>query len=133
MVSPRYASASLLIFWRMNADICWGVYSLPSAVTFSDEPIFLFTFLIVPLGFVTACLLAGSPTRSCPSCVNATYDGKDLPPTDVPSALGITAGLPPSITEAAELLVPRSIPIILDIFTHLLLIYLLFSLSSWSL
>ena len=56
----------------MNAEICWGVYSLPRAVTFSLDPIFLFTFLMVPSGLVTACLLAGSPTRSCPSLVNAT-------------------------------------------------------------
>ena len=72
MVSPTKASASFLIFIRMYAEICCGVYSFPSAVTFSLEPIFLLTFLMVPSGLVTACLLAGSPTRSCPSLVNAT-------------------------------------------------------------
>jgi hypothetical protein len=71
--------------------------------------------LIVPSGFVTACLLAGSPTRSCPSFVNATYDGKALPPKDVPSAEGIKVVFPPSITAAAEFEVPKSIPIILAI------------------
>ena len=71
-VSPMYASASFLIFCSMNAEICWGVYSFPRAVTFSLDPIFLFTFLMVPSGLVTACLLAGSPTSSCPSLVNAT-------------------------------------------------------------
>ena len=56
----------------MKAEICWGVYSFPRAVTFSLDPIFLLTFLMVPSGFVTACLLAGSPTRSWPSVVKAT-------------------------------------------------------------
>jgi hypothetical protein len=36
-----------------------------------------------------------------------------LPPTDVPSALGIMVGRPAMTAAAAELLVPRSIPIIL--------------------
>src|SRR5579883_2372759 len=68
---------------------------------------------MVPSGFDTACLLAGSPTSNCPSFVKATYDGNALPPTLVPSAEGIMVGLPPIITAAAELLVLKSIPIIL--------------------
>ncbi len=44
--------------------------------------------------------------------VNATYDGNALPPSVVPSAEGIIVGLPPIIAAAAELLVPKSIPII---------------------
>jgi hypothetical protein len=38
--SPRYASASCLIFCKMYADICWGVYSLPKARNLWSEPIF---------------------------------------------------------------------------------------------
>ena len=30
--SPTNASASFLIFWRMNADICWGLYALSRMV-----------------------------------------------------------------------------------------------------
>ena len=56
--------------------------------------------------------LAGSPTKSCPSFVNATTDGNAFPPIEVPSAAGIKVGFPPITTAAAELLVPRSIPII---------------------
>ena len=70
---------------------------------------------IVPSGFVTACLLAGSPTKSSPSFEKATTEGNALPPTVTPSAAGIIVGFPPIITDAAELLVPKSIPIILDI------------------
>jgi len=40
--------------------------------------------------------------------VNATTDGVVRPP----SAFGITVGSPPSITAIAELVVPRSIPIV---------------------
>jgi hypothetical protein len=64
-------------------------------------------------GFDTACLRAGSPTKRCPSFVNATTDGNALPPKLVPSALGMIVGRPWSNTAAAELLVPKSIPIIL--------------------
>jgi len=63
-----------------------------------------------------ACRLAGSPTSLWPSLVKATYDGKALPPpTVVPSAEGIITGLPPSMCAAAELEVPKSIPITLAI------------------
>ena len=74
--------------------------------------------IIVLFGFVTACLLAGSPTKSSPSLLNATTDGNALPPTVAPSAAGIIVGFPPITTAAAELLVPKSIPIILVIFYH---------------
>ena len=69
-------------------------------------------------GLVTDCLRAGSPTKRSPSLVNATTDGNALPPTVAPSAAGIMVGLPPITTAAAELLVPKSIPIILAIFYH---------------
>jgi hypothetical protein len=62
-----------------------------------------------------ACLLAGSPTSRWPSFVKATIDGNAFPPTLVPSALGMISGLSWSMTAAAELLVPRSIPNILPI------------------
>ena len=68
---------------------------------------------------VTACLLAGSPTKSSPVLVNATTEGNALPPTVAPSAAGIMVGFPPITTAAAELLVPKSIPIILAILFHL--------------
>ena len=68
-------------------------------------------------GLLTACLRASSPTNSSPFFVKATTDGKAFPPpTVVPSALGIIVGFPPINAAAAELLVPKSIPIILDIF-----------------
>ena len=70
---------------------------------------------IVLSGFVTACLLAGSPTKRSPSFEKATTEGNALPPTVTPSAAGIIVGFPPIITDAAELLVPKSIPIILVI------------------
>ncbi len=66
---------------------------------------------IVFLGFVTACRLAGVPTRRCPSLVKATTDGVVRPP----SALGMTVGSPPSITAMHEFVVPRSMPITLAI------------------
>ena len=57
--------------------------------------------------------MKGSPTSIAPSLVKATTEGKAFPPIVVPSALGIITDRPPIITAAAELLVPRSIPIIL--------------------
>ena len=48
----------------------------------------------------------------------ATIEGNALPATVVPSAAGIRVGLPPCITAAAELLVPRSIPIIFSVIFH---------------
>src|SRR5881397_581659 len=63
---------------------------------------------IVFCEFVTCWRFAGAPTRRWPSPVNATTDGVVRPP----SAFGITAGSPPSITATQELVVPRSIPMI---------------------
>ena len=116
--SPTNASASFFIFWRINAETCWGLYSLSKTLKVSSEPIFLLAATIVLSGLVTDCLLAGSPTKSSPSLLNATTDGNALPPTVAPSAAGIIVGLPPITTAAAELLVPKSIPIILVIFIH---------------
>jgi len=66
---------------------------------------------IVFCGFVTCCRFAGAPTSLWPSLVNATTDGVVRPP----SAFGMTVGSPPSITAIAELVVPRSIPIVFAI------------------
>src|ERR1700675_4280685 len=51
--------------------------------------------------------LAGWPTRTWPSSVEATIDGVVRPP----SAFSITLALFPSITATQELVVPRSMPI----------------------
>src|SRR5690606_25827784 len=61
-------------------------------------------------GLVTAWRLATWPINRSPSLVNATTDGVVRPP----SALGITTGSPPSITDTTELVVPRSIPMIFE-------------------
>src|SRR2546422_5811680 len=71
-------------------------------------------------GFRTAWRFAGPPTR-IPSFVKATTDGNIFPPYALPSALGMIRGVPPSMYAASELVVPRSIPIILAIrFTSVL-------------
>ncbi len=58
-------------------------------------------------GLVTACRLAGWPTRRSPSSVNATIDGV----VRAPSEFSITLGAEPSMTATHELVVPRSMPI----------------------
>ena len=63
------------------------------------------------VGFKTACLLAICPTRRSLSLVKATTEGVVLDP----SALTMTKGFPPSIVAITELVVPKSIPIALDI------------------
>ena len=60
---------------------------------------------------VTACRLAAMPTRRSPAFVKATTEGVVRPP----SVLGITTERPFSIKATQELVVPRSIPISLDI------------------
>src|SRR4051812_26691509 len=60
-------------------------------------------------GFVTAWRFATCPARRSPLFANPTTDGVVRPP----SWFGITTGCPPSITATTELVVPRSIPIIL--------------------
>src|SRR6266481_1360186 len=60
-------------------------------------------------GFVTACRFATWPTNRLPSLANATTDGVVRPPSE----FVITVGSPPSITATTELVVPKSIPIIL--------------------
>src|SRR5271154_5553249 len=62
-------------------------------------------------GLVTAWRLAGWPTRRSPSSVNATIEGV----VRMPSAFSMTLGVEPSMTATHELVVPRSIPMTLDI------------------
>jgi hypothetical protein len=65
---------------------------------------------MVCFGLVTAWRLATWPTNRSPSLVNATTEGVVRPP----SALGMTTGSPPSMTATTELVVPRSMPMILE-------------------
>src|SRR5579872_1274117 len=58
-------------------------------------------------GLVTAWRLAGCPTSTSLSLVNATMDGV----VRSPSLFSITRGLPPSMMATHELVVPRSMPI----------------------
>src|SRR5688572_25947265 len=64
---------------------------------------------IVFWGLVMACRFATWPTSRSPSLVKATTEGvvRD------PSALGMTTGSPPSMTDTTEFVVPRSIPMTL--------------------
>src|SRR5262245_45532685 len=60
-------------------------------------------------GLVTAWRLATWPTSRSPVLVMATTDGV----VRAPSWLGITTGSPPCMTATTELVVPKSIPMIL--------------------
>src|SRR5919112_560830 len=62
-------------------------------------------------GFVTAWRFATVPTRRSPPWVNATTDGV----VRAPSAFSMTVGSPPSRIAMHELVVPRSMPIVLPI------------------
>src|SRR6516225_942071 len=65
-------------------------------------------------GLVTAWRFATCPTRRSPVFVMATTEGV----VREPSWLGITTGSPPCITATTELVVPRSMPIILLIASY---------------
>src|ERR1700722_845762 len=60
-------------------------------------------------GFVTDWRFATVPTRRSPVLVKATTDGVVRPP----SWFGMTTAWPPSITDTTELVVPKSMPMIL--------------------
>jgi len=75
------------------------------------RPMRRFTAYTVLRGFVSACLRAICPTRSSPSAARPTTDGV----VRAPSRFGTTTGRAPSTTAAHELVVPRSIPMILPI------------------
>src|SRR3954454_23670708 len=130
-VSPRYASASCLSFCRIIALISGGEYSLSPAnaraspfcpettrygtivssslTSASLRPMKRLIENTVFSGLVTAWRFATAPTRRSPPPVNATTDGV----VRAPSAFSITFGSEPSITAMQELVVPRSIPIVL--------------------
>ena len=60
-------------------------------------------------GFVIACRFATSPTSRSPDLEMPTTEAVVRPP----SALGMMVGCPPSMTATTELVVPRSMPMIL--------------------
>ena len=62
-------------------------------------------------GLTTAWRFAGAPTIRSPVLEKPTTEGV----VRAPSALATTTGSPPSRTETTELVVPRSIPTVLDI------------------
>src|SRR5436305_1202467 len=66
---------------------------------------------MVRSGLVTAWRLAGWPTRRSPSSVKATIEGV----VRMPSAFSMILGFEPSMTATHELVVPRSMPMTLDI------------------
>ena len=69
-------------------------------------------------GLVTAWRLATVPTSRSPEAVKATTDGVVRPP----SAFSMTVGSPPSSTAMHELVVPRSMPMVLPMVWGLLLV-----------
>src|SRR4051794_17132256 len=70
----------------------------------------------VLVGLVTACRLATVPPRRSPDLAKATAGGVVRPP----SAFSMTGGSPPSCTAMHELVVPRSMPMVLPILRVLL-------------
>jgi hypothetical protein len=77
---PRYYSASLTSFLRINEDISCGVYFLFPILIVSPEPIFLLIDLTTKSGFIIAYLFAGSPT-TISSLTKLTIDGVVLDPS----------------------------------------------------
>src|SRR3954469_22678382 len=132
-LSPRYASASVFSFCRIIALTSGGEYSLPPALTRASpfwprmtlngtivsssltsaslRPMKRLTENTVFSGLVTAWRLATVPTRRSPPPVKATTEGV----VRAPSAFSTTVGSPPSSTAMHELVVPRSMPIVLPI------------------
>jgi hypothetical protein len=125
-----------LSFWRIIALISGGEYCLSSIWTRASpfgplttlygtmasssrtsaslRPMKRLIEKTVRPGFVTAWRLATVPTSRSLPWVNATTDGVVRPP----SALGITVGSPPSRTAMHEFVVPRSMPIVLPMFSY---------------
>lgn len=93
----------------MMALISCGVKALLSILMRLSVPISRLMEEMVRLALVTAWRLAAAPTMRSPSLVKATTDGVVRPP----SALGMTTGSPFSIKATQELVVPRSMPMVL--------------------
>src|SRR5580704_10188629 len=99
----------------MRASSCsplttlYGTRRISSPTSSKRRPMKRLIEYTVFSGFVTACRLATCPTRRSPLLVIPTTEGV----VRAPSWLGITTGSPPCITDTTELVVPRSIPIIL--------------------
>ena len=130
-VWPRYSSAACFSFCSTIAEISGGVMScvplltrtspLPPRTTWygtifisSDtssnrRPMKRLMENTVFSGFVTACRLATCPTSRSPLFAKPTTDGVSR----LPSGLVMTTGSPPSMTATTELVVPRSMPMIL--------------------
>jgi hypothetical protein len=72
------------------------------------RPMRRFTAKRVFFALVTAWRLAGAPTRISSLSVYATIEGVVRPP----SLFSMTLGLPPSMIETHEFVVPRSMPMI---------------------
>src|SRR6202011_2361793 len=89
----------------------YGTIDSSSRTSASLRPMKRLVEKIVFWGLVTAWRLATVPTRRSPEAVKATTDGVVRPP----SAFSMTVGSPPSSTAIQELVVPRSIPIVLAI------------------
>src|SRR5690606_30941436 len=91
----------------------YGIRWMSFWTSFSSNlrPIKRLTAYSVFCGLVTACRLAGAPTRISPSAMYATMDGV----VRAPSAFSIILTLLPSITATQLLVVPRSIPMIFPI------------------
>src|SRR5579872_13634 len=128
--SPRYASASVLSFCKIIAEISSGVNVLPAAgmlttaVPFFPSSTLYGTILrseatspkrrpmkrlieyTVFSGLRIACRRAIWPTKRSPVLLNPTTEGVSR----LPSAFGMTVGSPPIIAAITEFVVPRSIP-----------------------
>src|SRR5579872_4891821 len=128
--SPRYASASVLSFCKIIAEISSGVNVLPAAgmlttaVPFFPSSTLYGTILrseatspkrrpmkrlieyTVFSGLRIACRRAIWPTKRSPVLLKPTTEGVSR----LPSAFGMTVGSPPIIAAITEFVVPRSIP-----------------------
>src|SRR5947208_8963882 len=112
------ASTRASPFWPETT--LYGTIDSSSLTSASLRPMKRLMEKTVLVGLVTAWRLATVPTRRSPESVNATTEGVVRPP----SAFSITVGSPPSSTAMQELVVPRSIPMVLAIAWVLLLLQL---------
>src|ERR1700758_2421758 len=103
----------------------YGTIDSSSRTSASLRPIKRLMEKIVFWGLVTAWRLATVPTSRSPDCVNATTDGVVRPP----SVFSITVGSPPSSTAMHELVVPRSMPMVLPMWVTCSLLMML--LGEW--